>query len=82
MLKERQSSMAEMPEPTPDGSRRNRREYGGGVSNGTAGRENSHPETECLMEEVVEEENMLRAYRLKLGMFCLLDTHSVNHAIS
>jgi RNA-directed DNA polymerase len=55
--------MAEKPESTPDGSRRNRREYGGGVSNDTAARENSHPETECLMEEVVEQENMLSAYR-------------------
>jgi RNA-directed DNA polymerase len=55
--------MAEMPESTPDGSRRNRREYGGGVSNDTAGKENSHPEAEKIIEEVVERENMLRAYR-------------------
>ena len=63
MAKERQSSMAEKPESTPDGSRRNRQEYGDGVSSDTAVRENSHPETECLMEEVVEQENMLSAYR-------------------
>lgn len=55
--------MAEKPEPTPEGSRRNRQEYGGGVSNGTAGKENSHPEAEKMIEEVVERENMLRAYR-------------------
>ena len=55
--------MAEMPESTPEGSGRNLREYGGGVSNGTAGKENSHPGAERLMEEVVERENMLRAYR-------------------
>ena len=55
--------MAEMSESTPDGSRRNRREYGSGVSNGTAGKENSHPETERVMEEVVDQENMLNAYR-------------------
>ena len=58
---------AEMPVTAPDGSRRNRREYGGGVSNGTVAKENSHPETECLMEEVVEQENMLSAYRRVLA---------------
>jgi len=55
--------MAEKPESTPDGSRRNRREYGSGVSNDTAGKENSHPEAEKMIEEAVERENMLRAYR-------------------
>lgn len=55
--------MAEKPEPTPDGSRRNRQEYGSGVSNGTTGKEHSHPATERVMEEVVEQENMLSAYR-------------------
>jgi len=55
--------MAEMPEPTPEGSGRNPREEGSGVSSDTAGQENSHPGTELLMEEVVERENMLRAYR-------------------
>lgn len=55
--------MAEMPESTPDGSRRNRQEYGDGVSNGTVGKENSHPETERVMEEVVDQENMLNAYQ-------------------
>ena len=55
--------MAEMPEPTPEGSGRNLREYGGGVSSDTAEQENSHPGVERLMEEVVERENMLRAYR-------------------
>ena len=55
--------MAAMPESAPEGSGRNRREYGDGVSNGTAGKENSHPETERVTEEVVDQENMLRAYR-------------------
>jgi len=55
--------MAEMPESTPEGSGRNSREYGSGVSNGTAGKENSHSRAERLMEEVVERENMLKAYR-------------------
>ena len=55
--------MAEMPESTPEGSRRNRQEYGGGVSSGTAGKENSHPDSKRLIEEVVERKNMLRAYR-------------------
>jgi RNA-directed DNA polymerase len=55
--------MAEMPESTPEGSGRNPREQGGGVSSDTAGKEHSHPGTERLMEEVVERENMLRAYR-------------------
>lgn len=55
--------MAGMPESTPDGSRRNWQEYGSGVSNGTAGKENSHPKTERDMEEVVDQENMLNAYR-------------------
>ena len=52
-----------MPESAPDGSRRNRRQYGVGVSNGTAGKESSHPATERVIEEVVEQENMLSAYR-------------------
>ena len=55
--------MAEMPESMPEGSGRNPQEYGDGASNGTAGKEHSHPEAERLMEEVVERENMLRAYR-------------------
>lgn len=63
MPKERRSSMAEMPESMPEGSGRNPREEGDGVSSGTAGTEHSHPDTEYLMEEAVEEENMQRAYR-------------------
>ena len=62
--------MAEMPEPTPEGSGRNPREYGGGVSNGTAGKGNSHPEAGRLIEEVVER------------MFSFLDKHLAIHAIS
>lgn len=44
-----------MPDPTPQGSGRNPREYGSGVSSGTVGKENSNSEA--------ERENMLRACR-------------------
>src|SRR5713226_673734 len=53
-------------ESHPEGSRRNRREEGLGASRVTARRADSGPETEQLMEAVVERENMtveqLRAY--------------------
>ena len=62
--------MAEMPESTREGSGRNSQEYGGGASNGTAGKENSHPKAERLMEEVVER------------MFSFLDKHLAKQAIS
>jgi RNA-directed DNA polymerase len=49
---------AEKLESHPEGSRRNRREEGLGASKVTARREYSGPETEQLMEAVVERENM------------------------
>src|SRR5713226_9546349 len=49
---------AEKLESHPEGSRRNRREEGLGASRVTARREYSGPETEQLMEAVVERENM------------------------
>ena len=49
---------AEKLESHPEGSRRNRREEGLGASRVTARGENSGPETEQLMEVVVERENM------------------------
>jgi len=49
---------AEKLETHPEGSRRNRREEGLGASKVTARREDSGPETEQLMEAVVERENM------------------------
>ena len=55
--------MAEMPDPIPEGSGRNPREYGAGASNAAAGRENPSPENEMLMEEVVESKNLMKAYR-------------------
>jgi RNA-directed DNA polymerase len=61
--KERQSSMAEMPDSTPKGSGRNPREYGGGASSAAARGGNPGPENEMLMEEVVEGRNLKEAYR-------------------
>src|SRR6266404_5396228 len=49
---------AEKLESHPEGSRRNRQEEGLGASKVTARREDSGPETEQLMEAVVERENM------------------------
>ena len=63
MAKERQSSMAEKPDPIPEGSGRNPREYGAGASSATAKKEESRPESEKLMEEVVESKNLKEAYR-------------------
>jgi RNA-directed DNA polymerase len=63
MAKERQSSRAEMPDPMPEGSGRNLREYGVGVSNAAVRKEESRPEDERLMEEVVESKNLINAYR-------------------
>jgi len=63
MAKETQTSRAEMPDTTPGGSGRNPRGSGGGVSSATARREDTCPETENVMEVVVERENMRRAYR-------------------
>jgi RNA-directed DNA polymerase len=55
--------MAEMPDPMPEGSGRNPREYGVGASNAAARRENPGPENEMVMEEVVESKNLMKAYR-------------------
>ena len=54
---------AEKLESHPEGSRRNRREEGLGASRVTAMRENSGPETDQLMEAVVERENMWAALK-------------------
>jgi len=53
--------MAEKPETHSKGSGRKSREYEKGASSVTAMRENSGPETEQLMEAVVERENMVAA---------------------
>lgn len=54
---------AEKLESHPEGSRRNRREEGLGASKVTAERETLEPETEQLMEAVVERENMWSALK-------------------
>lgn len=54
---------AERLETHPEGSRRNRREEGLGASRVTARRDDSGPETEQLMEAVVERENMWLALK-------------------
>src|ERR1044072_1013332 len=54
---------AEKLESHPEGSRRNRREEGLGASKVTAERETLEPETEQLMEAVVERENMWTALK-------------------
>jgi RNA-directed DNA polymerase len=54
---------AEKLESHPEGSRRNRREEGLGASRVRAKRENSGPETEQMMEAVVERENMWSALK-------------------
>src|SRR5437762_10931250 len=54
---------AEMLEPHPGGSRRNRREEGLGASRVTARREPSGPEAKQLIEAVVERENMWLALK-------------------
>jgi len=54
---------AEKLESHPEGSRRNRREEGLGASRVTARREHSGPETEQLLEAVVERENMRLALK-------------------
>jgi RNA-directed DNA polymerase len=53
----------EIPDSHPEGSRRNRRADGLGASKVTARRETLEPETEQLMEAVVERENMWRALK-------------------
>lgn len=63
MTRERQSSMAGKPEPIAEGGGRNLLSTAGGVSSVTAAEENSRPDTEHLMEAVVERENMKAAYK-------------------
>jgi RNA-directed DNA polymerase len=55
--------MAEMPDPIPEGSGRNPREYGVGASSVPVRKEETRPENEELMEEVVESKNLMKAYR-------------------
>jgi RNA-directed DNA polymerase len=59
--------MAEKPEPMPEGSGRNPRDYGVGASSVTARKEEPRPESEKLMEEVVESKNLKKAYRKVVG---------------
>ena len=54
---------AEMPVTGPDGSRRNRRDYGDGASRFTARTDNSSSQTMQMIEAVVERENMMVALR-------------------
>jgi len=63
MAKQRPDSMAEKPDPIPEGSGRNPREYGVGASSATARKDDTRPEDRKLMEEVVESKNMHEAYR-------------------
>jgi RNA-directed DNA polymerase len=65
--KERQDSMAEMPEPNPGGSGRNPQETGVGASSAAAGKEKPSPESGKLMEEVVESKNLRKSYRRVVG---------------
>ena len=53
----------ERPVTAPDGSRRNRRDYGDGASRPTARTDNSCPQTIQMMEAVVERKNMIAALR-------------------
>jgi RNA-directed DNA polymerase len=63
MTKRDADRRVEIPESHPEGSRRNWREEGLGVSKVTARREDSGPEIEQLLEAVVERENMWRALK-------------------
>ncbi len=54
---------AEMSVTAPDGSRRNRRDYGDGAPRFTARTDNSYPQTMQMIEAVVERENMIAALR-------------------
>ncbi len=51
------------PVAIPEGRGRNPREYGRGAATGTAAKENSPPELQMLMEDVVGQENMLAAFK-------------------
>jgi RNA-directed DNA polymerase len=63
MARERPDSMAEKPDPIPEGSGRNPREYGVGAPSVTARKDDSRPAERKLMEEVVERKNVYEAYR-------------------
>ena len=63
MMVEDADSMAEMPDSRWGDSGRNPQRPWTGASNVAARREHSHPETEQLMEAVVERENMRSALR-------------------
>src|SRR5271157_3673912 len=67
MAKERQSSMAEKPEPIPESNGRNPRGQGVGASNASARKDETRPTEQSLMEEVVESKNMREAYRKVVG---------------
>jgi RNA-directed DNA polymerase len=54
---------AEMPKTSPDGSGRNPRDYGRGVSKTTAERDHSRSQTLQLMDAVIERGNMTAALR-------------------
>ncbi len=51
----------EIPVTASDGSRRNRRDYGDGVSRHTAKTDNSCPQMMQMIEAVVERKNMIAA---------------------
>ena len=63
MAKEMQTKRAEKLETTSESSGRNPRGYEDGVSNATALRKNSNPDTMYMMEAVVGRENMRLAVR-------------------
>lgn len=63
MVKERQVSMAEKPEPDARSNGRNPGVRANGVSSTTAMTEESRADTSQMMEAVVEKENMKRAYQ-------------------
>ena len=63
MAKETQTSRVEILDTMSGDSGRNLRGFDIGVSSATARREIFCPGTECMMEAVVERENMISAYK-------------------
>ena len=63
MIDQNTDRSAEMPDTTPEGSGRNPREQGAGVSVATMGWDHFRSETKQLMDAVVERENMIEALR-------------------
>jgi len=63
MTKGEADTKAEKLEAGPEGKGRNPREQGSGASNVTAGADEVYRQASMLMEQVVERENMARAYR-------------------